>query len=174
MRIYYAFAAPETSMLDPAPASDRVRPLHGAVQTINILRGLRDVFPLVREWVGQGSLAPLLDMHPGPTGPSDKLVNPESKDHWARLLLFASSSTSDRPRQVEESEVNAAAASSLRAFFLNLDSVVEGESNNSPVMQWAVRLPAQFVDWLADLDVVPLILVAHWCVLVIPFAILFW
>ena len=165
--VYYAFAAPETSVApgSPVPLEERPRPLEGAVQCINLLRGIRGILPSVKEWIEAGPLAPLLNMQPNPLSSSRQFADQGTEEHWSKLLLFASTTSTAGPKEFEDIEVYSAAASLLRASSLRVDNISEGDLNAPPMWHWAVRLPPEFVDRLAQLDIVPLVLVAHWCVL---------
>ena len=66
---------------------------------------------------------------------------------------------------LEDQENFAAAATSLRTSFLKVENVPRGEMSSPPVWHWAIRLQAGFVERLAEGHVIPLVLVAHWCVL---------
>ena len=165
--VYYAFAAsapdsPPTSANDPG--SDNHRPLGGAIQCINLLRGIRSVLPSVKEFVENGPLASLLNMHPVAPLPR-QFSAPDTEEYWSRLLVFASTTAKPGSDDLEDLEIFAAAASSLRASSLKLESLAEGDLNTPPMWYWAVRLSSTFVERLGELDPVPLVLVAHWCVL---------
>ena len=165
--VYYAFAAPETSAAPGSPMTeeDRPKPLYGAVQCINLLRGIRSIMPSVKDWVEAGPLAPLLDMQPSSVSSPRRFPDQSTEEHWSKLLLFASTTSTAGPKELEDIEIYSAAASLLRASSLRVDNLSEDELNAPPMWNWAVRLPQEFVERLAQLDVVPLVLVAHWCVL---------
>ena len=164
---FYAFGAPEASTPHQSPTQEQHQhnPLQGVVQCINILRSLRNVMPFIRGWVEGGPLAPLLNMQSSSRSSPQRHREHNTEEHWSNLLLFASTTSTAGPKELEDIEICSAAASSLRASYSKLDGASEGEFNAPPIWHWAVRLPGDFVDRLAQLDAVPLVLVAHWCAL---------
>ena len=116
--------------------------------------------PSVREFVEAGPLAPLLNMHPSSVPSPRQFPDARTEAHWSRLLLFASTTSTAGPKELEDIEIYAAAASLLRASSLKVESIAEGDVNTPPMWNWAVRLPAEFVEKLAQLDTVPLVLVS--------------
>ena len=157
--VYFAFAGPKTSETQGMGI-----PLDGAVQCINLFRGVRQILPAVKQWVDQGPLAPLLLYNPNNVRSNPFFQDANINSHFSNLLLFCST-THDPNNDLEDVETFAAAASSLRASFLKFESLAEGDPNTPLVWHWAVRLPESFVQRLTEQQVVPLILVAHWCVL---------
>ena len=75
--------------------------------------------------------------------------------------------------ELEDVENFAAAASSLRASFLKVEAMPQDDPASPPIWQWAIRLQPGFVERLGELHVIALVLVAHWCVLLVG-ARLFW
>jgi len=162
LTVYYAFGAPSHSSIQ-----DGQRPLQGPLQCLNLLRSIRSIVPSVRHWVESGSLKPLLDMHPGNIQSSPTFSDPLVTAHFSKLLVFSSTTSTSGPAELEDMENFAAAASSLRGSFLKVESMAEGEAITHVIWHWAVRLPPAFVDRLGDHEVVPLVLLAHWCVLLV-------
>ena len=157
--IYSAFAAP---MMYESPNVDI--PLYGVAQCINLFRGIRQIGPTVIQWVEKGPLAPLLLFDPNNIKTHSVFQDQSTEDHFSKLVLFCSI-VADFGKETEDIESFAAAASLLRASFLKFESVPEGELKTPPVWLWATRLPASFVERLKERHIVPLVLVAHWCVL---------
>lgn len=155
--INFAFASPKASN---SPQVDA--PLHVAVQCINMLRGTRYIVPSIREWVEEGPLAPLLLLQPSLMKSDPNFEDRDTDEYFNRLVIFCSTSRDmNNMHEVEDIENYAAAASSLRASFLKIESVVEGDLITPPIWQWAVRLPPTFVQRLGERCSVPLVLVAH-------------
>lgn len=67
--------------------------------------------------------------------------------------------------ELEDQENFAAAATSLRTSYLKVEAIPEGDLSSPPIWHWAIRLQAGFVERLSELHAIPLVLVAHWCVL---------
>ena len=143
-------------------ATHESRPLAGVVQSINLLRGIKTVGPSVKQWIEQGPLAPLHKFGPENYKAAKDFADSNTSVHFSKLLVFCSTIGDS---EMEDVEAFAAAASSLRASFLKVEAVADGEPSSPPIFHWAIRLPSNFVNRLADLHVAPLILVAHWCVL---------
>lgn len=160
--VYYAFAAPSQSQMQEGQ-----RPLQAAIQCLTLLRGVGSVMPSVRHWVEKGPLAGLLEMNAKNIQTSPKFSDPSVNAHFTELLVFCSTTSSSGPTEMEDMENFAAAASSLRGSFLKVQSMADGELITPVIWQWAVRLPQAFVNRLGDLDVVPLVLLTHWCVLLV-------
>ena len=157
---YLAFASVNT--LD---AGDNA-PLRGVLQCLHMQRGMRAIFPAVKDVVEQGPLAPALNLAPGNFRSNPTFREPSTEDHFSKLLVFASSNTElDEDQEIDDVESYAAAASSLRATFLKVEAIPDGQPTTPPIWHWAVRLQSSFVQRLAEWRTVPLILVAHWCVL---------
>ena len=158
--IYLAFASLDTS--DGAIDA----PLQSVIRCLQMLRGVRAIGPAVRPFVEVGPLAPLLKDHPGSSKSRPTFGDPNTEAHFSKLLIF-SSTNADFNEDVNMNDIEsyAAAASSLRASFLKVEVIPESETNKPPIWAWAVRLPASFVTRLSQYNVVPLLLVAHWCVL---------
>lgn len=169
LSVYYAFAAPSQSQ-----PQEGQRPLQGALQCINLLRNNGSIIPSVRHWVEKGLLAPLLETSAGNIQSSPQFPDHSVNAHFSDLLVFCSTTSSSGPTGLEDMENFAAAASSLRSSFLKVESMAGGESNTPLSWQWAVRLPPAFVDRLADLDAVPLVLLTHWCVLLVQIRPYWW
>lgn len=168
--VYYAFAAPApdsppTSRSGNFEEPENHRALSSAIQCINLLRGIRSILPSVKDFVEAGPLSPLLNMELSSIPSARQFSVPETEAHWSRLLYFASTTAKPGPNEVEDLEIYAAAASSLRASSLKVEALAEVEMNTPPMWHWAVRLSPTFVERLADLEIVPLVLIAHWCVL---------
>ena len=141
------------------------QPLLGAVQSINLLRGIKTVGPSVRQWTWKGPLAPLSKLSIESYSMAPDFSDQGIAAYFSKLLLFCSTGLSQE-MELDDHENFAAAASALRAAFLRVEAVGEGGlPNTPPIWHWAIRLPFDFVTRLADLHAIPMILVAHWCVL---------
>lgn len=161
--VYYGFAA---TLPSHTPSQDA--PLQAAVQCINLLRGIGGIDPVVRALVQKGPLAPLLHISDVVTSQRSKptFSDPTTESHFSRLLVFCSTTSSTSgTNEFQDVEMFSAAASSLRVSFLKAESTPLGDPNTPPIWTWSVRLPAAFTERLAEGGVVPLVLVAHWCVL---------
>ena len=131
-----------------------------------MLRGVRAIAPAVKHFVEEGPLAPLLNLHPGNIKSNPTFREADTEAHFSRLLVFASTNADlNDDHEMNDTESYAAAASSLRASFLKVETIPRGQPTTPPIWHWAVRLPASFITRLRERHAVPLILVAHWCVL---------
>ena len=160
---YLASATPSTAddLMDEIP-------LGPAIHTIHMLRGVRLILEAVRHWVEQGPLAPVLRGYPGHIQSNPTFRDPDTEEHFSKLLVFCSTTPNlNKDTEMDDVEIYAAAASSLRASFLKVESVPEGDPNTPPIWHWAVRLPATFVERLKEQHSVPLVLLAHWCVILL-------
>ena len=155
--VFYAFGAAVRSI--PQQSSIKDKPHQGVVQCINLLRSIRTITAFTNGWVQPGPLSPLLNMSP------HRFRQHDTDEHWAKLLLFASTTFTVGPKEMEDLEICSAAASLLRASLSKVDSRSDGDCNALPMWHWAARLPEEFIDRLEQSDAVPLILVAHWCAL---------
>ncbi|KAL2043006.1 hypothetical protein N7G274_004064 [Stereocaulon virgatum] len=161
LMVYFASASP--SLVDGSAVDT---PLHAAVQCIHMLRGVRSILPSVRHWVQEGPLAHLLLLYPGHIKSNPTFRDPSTAEHFSKLLIFCSTAPDlNKDTEMEDVESFAAAASSLRAAYLKVESVLEDNQSTPPIWYWAVRLPSSFVQRLNERHVVPLVLIAHWCVL---------
>ena len=141
------------------------QPLSGALQSINLLRGIKTVRPSVRQWTWQGPLAPLSESSIENYSMAPNFSDQGISAYFSKLLLFCSTGLSAE-MELGDHETFAAAASALRAAFLRVEAIPNGGlPNTPPIWHWAISLPFEFVSRLADLDAIPMILVAHWCVL---------
>jgi len=135
-----------------------------------MLRGIRAISSTVKPFVEQGPLAPMLLLHPGNIKSNSAFSDPITEAHFASLLIFSSTSSDLNDDQgMDDVENYPAAANSLRASFLKVEAIPNGESTTPPIWHWAVRLPTSFIVRLGEKHTVPLILVAHWCVLLVQF-----
>ena len=139
------------------------QPLQSTIQCINLLRGIRTIGPSVKQWVSRGALAPLLALSPESYKPAANFSSPETSAYFSELLVFCSTMSGDT--DLEDQENFAAAATSLRTSFLKVEAIPPGDMTSPPIWHWAIRLQASFVEKLAERHVIPLVLVAHWCVL---------
>ena len=139
------------------------KPLQSTIQSINLLRGIRTIGPSVKQWISRGALAPLLALSPESYKPAPNFSSTETSAYFSELLVFCSTMSGDT--DLEDQENFAAAATSLRTSFLKVEAIPPGDMNSPPIWHWAIRLQAGFVDKLAEGHVIPLVLVAHWCVL---------
>lgn len=131
-----------------------------------MLRGIRAISLDVTQLARDGPLGYLITLDPGAIRFSPTFKNASTEAHFSKLLVFASTNADmDQHQDMDDVESYAAAASSLRASFLKVEAISQGESRTPPIWQWAVRLPVSFVSRLGELHSVPLILMAHWCVL---------
>ena len=141
-------------------------PLQGIIRCLHMSRGVRAIGPAVKHWVERGPLAHVLSLHPGSikSGPTFREASTEA--HFSRLLIFSSTNADlNEDHEMNDTESYACAASSLRASFLKIEAIPEDGPLTPPIWYWAVRLHASFVTRLSERHVVPLVLVAHWCVL---------
>ena len=160
LTIYLAFAMPERT------EGTQSTPLHGTARCLHMLRGVRSVGSAIAPFVQEGPFKNMLNVHPGYIKSKPNFNAASTEAHFAKLLVFASANVDEnQDHEVADIESYAAAASSLRASFLQIEIVPKGDSVTGPIWQWAIRLPASFVARLAESHSVPLILVAHWCVL---------
>jgi len=160
--IYLAFASLKT--LETAEDA----PLEGVIRCLHMLGGMRAIAPAVRHYVEEGPLAPLLHHHPGNIKSNPTFREAGTESHFSKLLVFASTNADlNDDQDMNDTESFAAAASSLRASYLKVEAIPEGQPMTPPIWHWAVRLPASFVTRLREGHCVPLILVAHWCVLLV-------
>ena len=160
---YLASAAPSTAE-DPMDET----PLGPAIHSLHMLRGVRLILEAVRHWVEQGPLGPVLRWYPGHIQSNPTFRAPDTEEHFSKLLVFCSTTPNlNKDTEMDDVEIYAAAASSLRASFLKVESVPEGDPNTPPIWHWAVRLPATFVERLKEQHSVPLVLLAHWCVILL-------
>ena len=168
----FAFSLIMFYLTSAAPlAADKLideAPLSAAVHSISMLRGIRTILESVKHLVEQGLLAHLLRWYPGHIQSNPTFRDHETEEHFSKLLIFCSTTPDlNKDTEMEDVETYAAAASSLRASFLRVESVPEGEPNAPPIWFWAVRLPATFVERLKEQNVVPMVLLAHWCVILL-------
>ena len=159
--IYFAFASPKAS-----GSQESQEPLAGVIQSISVIQGIRNVVPPIQQWVEEGPLAQLLSLHPG-TRKSNHSFNDLDTDRYLERFLVLCSTGSDmnKTHEFEDIEQYAAAASTLRASFLQADSVAAGAPKTPQIWHWACRLTPEFLQKLANLHPIPLVIVAHWCVI---------
>lgn len=135
---------------------------------LHMLRGIRAISSTVKPFVEQGRLAHLLLLHPGNIKCNPTFSDSTTEAHFARLLIFSSTSSDlNDDQEMDDVESYPAAASSLRASFLKVEAIPDGELITPPIWHWAVRLPTSFIARLDEKHIVPLVLVAHWCVLLV-------
>lgn len=159
--VYYAFASPKAS-----GSQESEEPLAGAVQCISIIRGIRYVVPPIQQWVEEGPLAQLLSFHPANMKSSHSFKDPDTERYFQRFLVLCSTSSDmNKTHDFEDIEQYAAAASTLRASFLKAESVADDALKTPPIWHWACRLAPEFLQRLGKLHPIPLVLVAHWCVI---------
>lgn len=158
--VYFAFASPKAS-----GSQESENPLAGAVQCINIIRGIRYVVPAIQQWVEEGPLAQLT-FHPGNMKSNHSFSDPDTDRYFQTFLVLCSTSSDmNKAHEFEDIEQYAAAASTLRASFLQAESVADGALKTPPIWHWACRLNPEFLQRLGKLHSIPLVLVAHWCVI---------
>lgn len=159
--IYFAFASPKVS-----GSQESKEPLAGVIQCIEIIRKTRYVVPPIQQWVEEGPLAKLLILNPTNIQSNHSFKDDET-DHYFRrfLVLCSTSSDMNKSHDFEDIGLYAAAASTLRASFLKLESIEGDSMKTSPVWPWASRLTPEFLHKLGKLHPIPLVLVAHWCVI---------
>ncbi|CAF9939078.1 MAG: hypothetical protein ALECFALPRED_007974 [Alectoria fallacina] len=159
--VYYAFASPKVS-----GSQEAEEPLAGAIQCISIIRGMRYLLPPIRQWVEEGPLAQLLSIHPGNMKSNHSFKDHDTELYFQRFLVLCSTSSDmNKTHEFEDIEQCAAAASTLRASFLTAESVADGGLKAPPIWHWACRLAPEFLQRLGKLHPIPLVLVAHWCVI---------
>ena len=157
---YLAFAAVES------PESAEERPLQGAIRCLHMLQGIRTIHSAVNRFVEQGPLGPLLNIHPGNIKSNPLFRDQFTEAHFSSLLIFASTNGDvNDDQEMHDTESYAGAASSLRASFLKVEAVPKGQPITPPIWSWAARLSHNFVTRFGEGKAVPLVLVAHWCVL---------
>lgn len=131
-----------------------------------VLRGVRSILPSIQHWVQEGPLAHLLLLYPGHIKSNPTFRDPSTEEHFSKLLIFCSTAPDlNKDTEMDDVESFAAAASSLRAAYLKVESVLKDDQSTLPIWYWAIRLPSSFVQRLSERHVVPLLLIAHWCVL---------
>lgn len=158
--IFLAFATSKTS-----PSTEKL-PLQNVVQSLHMLRGINATSPVVKQYVERGPLGHLLNLHPGNFKSNPTFKDARTETHFSDLILFSSTNSDlNEDRGMNDAGTYAAAASSLRASFLKIDSLPRGETPTPAIWLWAARLPTEFVTRVGECQVVPLILIAHWCVL---------
>ncbi|KAL6713443.1 hypothetical protein ACLMJK_008908 [Lecanora helva] len=141
-------------------------PLQAATRCLHMLRGIRAIDPAVKSFVERGPLAHLASLHPRNIRSNPTFRELSTEDHFSKLLVFSSTNADvNEDYEMSDTESYASAASSLRASFLKVEAVPEGEPMTPPIWHWAVRLHPSFVTRISERQVVPLILTAHWCVL---------
>ena len=159
--VYFAFAS-----LKASGSQESEEPLAGAIQCIGIIRGIRYVVPPIQQWVEEGPLAQMLSFHPGNMKSNHSFNDPETDRYFQRFLVLCSTSSDmNKTNEFEDIEQYAAAASTLRASFLKAESLADDVLIPPPIWHWACRLPPEFLQRLGKLHPIPLLLVAHWCVI---------
>lgn len=159
--IYYAFASPKAS-----GSQDSEQPLAGAIQCISIMCGIRYVMLRIQQWVEEGPLAQLLSFHPNNMICNHSFSDPDTERYFQKFLVLCSTSSDmNKTHEFEDIEQYAAAASTLRASFLQAESKADSALNTPPIWNWACRLAPEFLQRLGKLHPIPLVLVAHWCVI---------
>ena len=159
--IYFAFASRKASGSQESGES-----LAGTVQCISMIRGIRYVVPLIQQWVEEGPLAQLLPFQPGNMKSNHSFNDPDTDRYFQRFLVLCSTNSEmNKTHELEDIEQYAAAASSLRASFLKAESLADGELRTPLIWHWACRLAPEFLQRLGTLHPIPLVLVAHWCVI---------
>ena len=159
--IYFAFASRKASGTQESGES-----LAGAVQCISMIRGIRYVVPLIQQWVDDGPLAHMLPFQPGNMKNNHSFSDPDTDRYFQRFLVLCSTNSEmNKTHELEDIEQYAAAASTLRASFLKAESVADGELRTPLIWHWACRLAPEFLQRLGTLHPIPLVLVAHWCVI---------
>ncbi len=159
--IYFAFAS-----LKASGSQESEEPLAGVIQCISIIRGIRYVVPRIQRWVEEGPLAQLLAFHPGNVKSNHSFNDLETDRYFHRFLVLCSTSSDmNRTHEFEDIEQYAAAASTLSASFLKVDLVADSVLKTPPFWNWAFRLAPDFLQKLGKLHPIPLVLVAHWCVI---------
>lgn len=159
--IYFAFASPKAS---GSPESEE--PLAGVIKCISKIRGIRSVLPHIQQWVEEGALASLLSFHPGNVKTNHSFNDIDTDCYLQKLLVLCSTgSDMNNTNEIEDIEQYAAAASILRVSLLLADSVADGAPRKPQIWHWASRLTPEFLQKLGKLHPIPLVLVAHWCVI---------
>ena len=159
--IYFAFASSKAS-----GSQESDEPLASATQCIRTIRGIRFVLPPILQWVEEGPLAQLLSFHPGNMKSNHSFNDPDTDGYFQRFLVLCSTSSDmNKTHDFEDIEQYAAAASTLRASFLKAESMPDGALKTPPIWHWACRLAPEFLQRLRELHPIPLVLVAHWCVI---------
>ena len=159
--IYLAFASPKAS-----GSQESQEPLAGVIQSISIIQRIRYVAPPIQQWVEEGPLAQLLSLHPGIRKSNHAFKDLDTDRYLQRFLVLCSTgSDMNKTHEFEDIEQYAAAASTLRASFLQADSVADGAPKTPQVWHWACRLTPEFLQRLGNLHPIPLVIVAHWCVI---------
>ena len=159
--IYFAFASPKAS-----GSQESQEPLAGVIQSISIIHGIRNVVPPIQQWVEEGPLAQLLSLHPGIRKSNHSFNDLDTDCYLQRFLVLCSTgSDMNKTHEFEDIEQYAAAASTLRASFLQADSVADGALKTPQIWHWACRLTPEFLQKLGNIYPIPLVIVAHWCVI---------
>ena len=160
--VYSAFATLKVSC-----SQESRQPLAGVIQCIDMIRGIRYVVPPVQRWVEEGPLAKLLVFNPTDVQSNHSFNDVETDRYFQRFLVLCStSSDTNKSHDFEDIGLFAAAASTLRASFLKIESMEGDLMKTPPIWHWACRLTPEFVQKLRKQHPIPLVLVAHWCVIV--------
>ena len=156
--VYIAFA----NAFPTIDVHDGTGTMQEITHCIHMLRGVRQIIGPVMQWVEKGPLGHLL-LDPSNTRSEPSFPDSDTEAHFSKLLVFSSTTHDLNGRnEIEDVEIFTAAAGSLRASFLKTAAIDIENSDTPPIWHWGVRLPADFVERLADRHVVPLVLVAHW------------
>lgn len=159
--IYFTFTSPNTS---GSPESEE--PLAGVIECISKIREIRYVLPHIQQWVEEGPLAPLLSFHPGNVKTNHSFNDVDNDCYLQKVLVLCSTgSDMNNTNEIEDIEQYAAAASILRVSLLQAESVADGAPRKPQIWHWASRLTPEFLQNLGKLHPIPLVLVAHWCVI---------
>lgn len=141
-------------------------PLADVITCISKIRGIRYVLPHVQQWVEEGALAPLLPFHPGNVKTNHSLNDHDTDRYLQKVLVLCSTGFDmNKTNEVEDIEQYAAAASILRVCLLQAEPVPDGAPRKPQIWHWASRLTPEFLQRLGKLHPIPLVLVAHWCVI---------
>ena len=159
--IYFFFASPKAS-----GSQESEEPLTGAIQCIRMIRGIKYVIPPIQQWVERGPLAQLLPLHHGNPKSKHAFDDLDTDRYFQKFLVLCSTSSDmNQIHEFEDIEQYAAAASTLRASFLRAESPPYNALEILPFWHWASRLTPGFPQRLEKLHPIPLVLVAHWCVI---------
>ena len=159
--IYFAFASPKAS-----GSQESEEPFAGAIESISTIRGIRYVVSRIQQWVEAGPLAHMLSFHPGNIKSKHSFNDLDTDRYFQRFLVLCSTSSDmNKTHEFEDIEQYAAAASTLRASFLKAEAVADGTLKTSPIGHWACRLAPEFLQKLGKQHPIPMVLVAHWCVI---------
>ncbi|KAK2782041.1 hypothetical protein FQN53_000217 [Emmonsiellopsis sp. PD_33] len=145
----FAFGFPQT----PDP-TDAMRPLNDLHLVLHLARGMQRVLNTAMEWIKHGELAVLMELDAyTPHLPSS------AKDALRQLYKFNEDHKLRDPSH--ESEVYIAAISQTQYM---LENIYAGVDRPNPAVMWAIKVPASFLELIAEYRPMALVVLAYYCV----------